>query len=87
MNEPVVHVGTGEVLPDDIEALAALEAKVDRYLRSLSVHYSFRRRLRERLAELRGEYPVPPPRYRTEKQQRVSECVRCGAKPKREEES
>lgn len=75
--EQVVHPITGEVLPDDIDVLSAYESRVDSYLRSLSAHYSFRRRLRERLAELRGEYPLPRRVFRTEKQQKVAECPRC----------
>jgi len=78
--EPVVHPLTGEALPDDVEALSALEDHVDRYLRTQSVHYEFRRRLRERVAELRGPAELPSPRYRSERQMKVAECPRCGTR-------
>lgn len=74
----IVHPLTGEVLPDELEALVEYEATVDGWLRGLRDHYSFRRRLRERIAELRGEAVLPRRAFRTDKQQRVSECPRCG---------
>lgn len=80
MIDPVVHPITGEILPDDLAGLVEAERIVDGYLRSLRAHYSFRRRLRERIAELRGEAVLPRRPWQTEKQQRVSECPRCGGK-------
>lgn len=74
----VVHPLTGEVLPDDLDTLAVLEEQVDGYLRAQRAHYTFRRRLRERIAELRGIANVPPMRFRTQKQHRVACCPRCG---------
>lgn len=81
MGEPIVHPLTGEVLGDDLDALVQAEQIVDRYLRGLSRHYGFRGALRERIAELRGPAKLPSRRYRTDKQQRVSQCPRCGAFP------
>jgi hypothetical protein len=78
MSEPIVHPISGEVLADDLDTLVRAEAIVDRYLRGLASQYAFRRALRERIAELRGPAELPRPRYRTDKQQRVSECPRCG---------
>lgn len=74
----VVHPLTGELLPDDLEALREMEKRVDRYLRSLHTHYAFRDRLRERMAEVGGPAKLPRPRWRTDKQQRVADCPRCG---------
>lgn len=77
---PVVHPLTGEVLPDDVGALLEAERLVDRYLRAQARHYAFRGDLRERIAELDGPAVLPRPRWRSNVQQRVSECPRCGAK-------
>lgn len=77
----IAHPLTGEILADELEVLVEAEKTVDRYLRGLSKHYGFRRALRERIAELRGPAELPRPRYRTDKQSRVSECPRCGARP------
>lgn len=74
----VVHPLTGEVLPDDLDTLAAAEATVDGYLRSLRPHYAFRGDLRARIAELRGIAVLPRPRWRTPKQHKVACCPRCG---------
>lgn len=76
----IVHPLTGEVLPDELDVLVAQEVIVDGWLRGLRAHYSFRRLLRERIAELRGEAVLPRRAYRTDKQQRVAECPRCGGK-------
>lgn len=81
MNEPIVRPSTGEVLSDDLGTLVEAERRVDAFLRSLGPHYGYRRALRERIAELRGPAELPRPRYRTDKQARVSECPRCGARP------
>ncbi len=76
---PIVHPVTGEVLDDDLDVLVEAERLVDRYLRTQSRHYAFRGDLRLRIAELRGPAELPRPRYRTETQQKVSVCPRCGA--------
>jgi hypothetical protein len=76
----IAHPLTGEVLPDDLDALQAMEANVDRYLRGQSKHYEFRRKLRERIAELHGQAELPPPRWRTPLQQKVAECPRCSGR-------
>lgn len=78
--DPIVHLLTGEVLPDDLETLRALEEQVDRYLRRLGPHYGFRDRLRQRIADLQGPSLLPPPRQRTDRQVRVAACPRCGRK-------
>lgn len=75
----IVRPLTGEIIPSDLATLVDEEARVDRYLRSLSPHYAYRRALRERIAELRGPAEMPPPRYRTETQGKVARCPRCGA--------
>lgn len=69
---------TGEVIDDNLAALEQAEAEVDDRLRALSPVYEYRRQLRERIAELRGAAELPRPRFRTNVQQKVSECPRCG---------
>lgn len=45
----------------------------------LSEVYRLRRRLQEEFAD--GHPPVlPPPRYRTDAQQRIARCPRCGGR-------
>lgn len=78
--DPIVHPLTGEVLPDDLATLRALEETVDRYLRRLGPHYGFRADLRKRIADLQGPPLLPPPRQRTDKQVRVAACPNCGRK-------
>lgn len=75
----LTHPLTGEVMPDELDVLVEAERAVDRYLRAQARHYRFRDELRERIAELRGPAVLPRPRYRTDRQQRVSVCPRCGA--------
>jgi hypothetical protein len=69
-----IHPETGEVLATDKEwreALAAIEER-------LSPLYRLRRSLREEYAE-RFEGPeLPPRRYRTDTQEKVARCPRCG---------
>lgn len=77
----IVRPSTGEILPeDDLDALVAAERIVDAYLRRQSVHYNFRRRLRERIAELRGPAVLPRPRHQTDVQKKVHECPRCSGR-------
>lgn len=71
---------SGEIVPDDLDTLVEAERTVDRYLRSLRDHYEFRRQLRERIAELRGPAELPHRRHRTDSQERVGRCPRCGAR-------
>jgi len=78
--EPIVHPLTGEVLPDDLPTLRALEEAVDRFLRRLGPHYGFRDALRRRIADLQGPPLLPPPRQRTDRQVRVASCPHCGRK-------
>lgn len=78
--DPIVHLLTGEVLPDDLPTLRALEATVDRFLRRLGPHYGFRDALRRRIADLQGPPLLPPPRQRTDRQVRVAACPHCGRK-------
>jgi hypothetical protein len=80
VSEPV-RLSTGEILDGDLATLVEAERRVDAVLRSLGPQYDDRRKLRERIAELRGPAELPRPRYRTDKQARVSECPRCGARP------
>lgn len=77
---PIVSPLSGEVLPDNLPTLVSEELRVDTYLRRQSEHYAHRARLRERIAELRGPAQLPRPRYRTDVQNRVSRCSRCGSK-------
>lgn len=79
---PIVHPVTGEVLPDELEELVRAEAIVDEYLRAQWPHYSFRRRLRERIAELRDKAVLPHRSLRTDVQARVAACPRCGEERK-----
>lgn len=76
----IVHPISGEVIPDELDALVAAEKEVDGFLRSLQAHYGFRLQLRQRIAEKRGPSVLPSPRLRSEKQWRVSVCPRCGGK-------
>lgn len=79
MTEPIVKPTTGEVLPDTLDALTEHERVVDGFLRRLGAHYSYRSRLRERIAELRGPAVLPRPRHRSDRQAAVAACPRCGA--------
>lgn len=76
----IVNPATGEVVPDTLDDLATAEAHVDATLRALIPMYEYRARLRERIAELRGPAELPRPRFRTDRQQRVADCPRCGHK-------
>lgn len=76
----IVNPWTGEVVEDTLEALDAAERYVDAWLRTIGPFYDFRRDLRGRIAELRGPAELPKPRWRTDRQQRVAECPRCGGK-------
>ncbi len=75
---PIAHPLTGEVLPDDLDALERAEVIVDNYLRTQAKHYKFRAALRAEIARQRGKAELPRPRWRSEVQQKVAECPRCG---------
>lgn len=74
----IVNPTTGEVVEDTLDALTVAEKYVDETLRALGPLYDYRRDLRGRIAELRGPAELPRPRFRTDRQQRVAECPRCG---------
>ncbi len=76
----IVDPRSGELVADRLDDLAVAEREVDETLRALGPLYDFRRQLRERIAELRGPAELPRPRFRTDRQQRVAECPRCGHK-------
>lgn len=77
LSQRILHPATGAVVEDDLDTLAALEAVVDKWLRSLSPHYELRRKLRERIAEITETPAMPKRRYRTDVQARVASCPRC----------
>lgn len=81
MSEPIVNPSTGQILPDALDPLVEAERLVDAYLRRQGAHYDYRRRLRERIAELRGPAELPKRRFRTDRQARVAACPRCGGIP------
>lgn len=72
-NPAYVHPETGEVLATAEEWQAALAAIEER----LAPLYRVRRALREEYAE-RFEPVLPAPRYRSQVQERVARCPRCG---------
>lgn len=76
-----VHPETGEVLATEQEWRAALVA-VEEQLAPL---YRLRRSLREAHAEAFAPPEMPPARARTEVQERVLRCPRCGGRLEREE--
>lgn len=68
-----VHPETGEVLATAEEWQAALSAVEEK----LAPLYRVRRALREEYAE-RFEPVLPAPRYRSQVQEKVARCPRCG---------
>lgn len=70
----------GELLTVQDEEVAGLQAELTRIEEALGALYRERRPILEKLAELRGEYELPKPRYRTATQQAVSACPRCGGR-------
>lgn len=75
------HPFTGQVIdPDDLPALEDAEAELTTYLSGFGVFYGIRRELRGAVAAKRKAANLPPPRFRTETQQKVSECPRCGGR-------
>lgn len=68
------HPETGELLEDE-EALRAALSEVEERMAPL---YRTRRVLREALCELAGPAVLPRRRQRTDTQQRVAQCPRCG---------
>lgn len=72
---------TGALLdPDDLPALEDAEARLEKYLRGFGPLYGIRSELRSHIAEVRKMAKLPPPRFRSEVQHRVSTCPRCSAK-------
>lgn len=68
------HPVSGEVLPDnDVRKLREAYDDAWPVWRAAS-------RLRERIAELEGEYGMPPARRQSDKQRRIAACPRCGHK-------
>ncbi len=59
-------------------AEADLQQRLNQLEEQLSALYKERREVLEALAEERGEYELPPPRFRTPTQQAVAFCPRCG---------
>jgi hypothetical protein len=57
-----------------------LQAKLDRIAEQLGKLYRERDPILEQLAELRGAYELPKPRYRTDTQAKVARCPRCSGK-------
>lgn len=68
------HPETGEVLSSEEEWKAALVALEER----LAPIYRVRRELRQAYAERFPPAEQPPRRYRTETQEKVARCPRCG---------
>lgn len=68
-----IHPETGEVLATSEQWQAALSAVEEK----LAPLYRVRRALREEYAE-RFEPVLPAPRYRSQVQDRVARCPRCG---------
>lgn len=64
-------------MPDrgDLEDLELALSELEEHMSPL---FTKRRALRERIAELRPPAELPPPRYRTQTQERVARCPRCG---------
>ena len=69
------HPETGELLDSQEDFQAALAAIEER----MAPLYRIRRVIREEAAK-RFEVRLPRARYRTEKQDRVARCPRCGGK-------
>ena len=57
-----------------------LQAAVNDIDKKIGELYREREPLLQQLAELRGAYPLPKPRHRTDTQVKVSRCPRCSAK-------
>lgn len=72
----IPHPETGEALETVEEIKAALSALEER----MAPLYRVRRLLREEYAELTETADMPAARYRTEKQERVARCPRCGGR-------
>lgn len=64
-------------MPDEVTTLTAELARLDE---EIGRNYRARVPILQRLAELRGPAELPPARYRTETQQRVARCPRCGGR-------
>lgn len=78
-------VSTPARTPDEASSpsgntLAALTKREQDLEDELSIIYQELRPLRVQIAELRGPVELPHRRYRTETQNRVARCPRCGEK-------
>lgn len=73
---PFPHPETGELLEAEAQFRAALEEINER----LSPLWRVQRAIREAWAERFDPAEMPGRRYRTEKQERVTRCPRCGGK-------
>ena len=60
--------------------LPTLQAELNRLDEQLVAIYRERAPILEALAELRGPYELPKPRFQTDKQRAVSRCPRCGGR-------
>lgn len=69
-----IHPETGEVLSSEEEWKAALVALEER----LAPIYRVRRELRQAYADRFPPPELPPRRYRTDTQEKVARCPRCG---------
>ena len=80
MTEPssssFTHPETGELLDSQEDFLAALMAIEER----MGYLFELRWKIREGGGESLPPAHQPAPRYRTEKQDRVARCPRCGGK-------
>jgi hypothetical protein len=63
-------------MPEEVE----LQAELTRLDEALSAIYRERRDVMAALADVRGEYELPPARLQTETQRKVASCPRCGGK-------
>lgn len=72
-SEVFVHPETGEIIATREEWLAALTAVEER----LAPIFRIRRELRQAFAD-RYEPVLPPRRSRTETQEKIARCPRCG---------
>ena len=76
-----VHPETGEVLASQEDWLAALAAVEER----LAPLYRVRRALRFEYTERFEPAEMPPRRARTETQEKVARCPRCGGRLEKDE--
>ena len=73
---PFFHPETGEIIETHEEFLDALHALEER----LAPIYRYRARIREAMSERFPPAEMPEPRYRTQAQEKVARCPRCGGR-------